>query len=486
MAGISHDAPTTSLADDLKALIRCPRELWLIYLATFLEYVGIFTFLPTLPLWLSGDFGMTDKQAGNWAATFSTLLTLFVFLVGSLADLIGVRRMLILSFALAAVTRLWMALAGSPSMAITALLAFGLAYATTSPVLQTAIQRTSTRSTRAFAFSLWYVSFNVSGTLSGPIIDETRAAFLDPVTKKLVPHMVNVPILGPRMMSAHAFIMGLGFISAALAVLVVLLLRRDFEHRVDPEDKPEVAEPEVIEPGLEPATLDKDASAAKPAVKVAEPKKVNPLVALKEVVADRAFWRFMLLLLLLCLVRMMFQHMHFTWPKYITRVMGDDFPVGKVWSLNSLLILVLAPLGTAITRKQKPFNVLLLGAFISSCSPFVLCFGSTMPYQIGMVLFLTVGEALWSPRLYEYNVSIAPRGREATYVSLAALPYFAAKFLVGPTSGYLLATYCPAEGPRNPAILWGVIGFATMIGPVGILMLRNVIQKKELEAAPAA
>ncbi|RYE76285.1 MAG: MFS transporter, partial [Myxococcales bacterium] len=458
----------------------------MIYLATFLEYVGIFTFLPTLPLWLSGDFGMTDQQAGWWASIFSILITLFLFLVGSLADAIGVRRMLLLSFGLAAVTRLLMALATTSTGAIAALMAFALAYGATSPGLQTAIQRTSTRSTRAFAFSLWYVSFNLAGTISGPLIDTTRAAFIDPATKKLVPHVVNLPILGPRMMSAYAVILGLGFVSAALAVLVMLLLRRDFEHRADPEDKPSVVEPEAVEPGLEPAPLDREASAATPAVKV-EPKKVSPLVALREVIADRAFWRFMLMLLLLCLVRMMFQHMHFTWPKYVTRVNGDEFPVGYVWSFNSFLILFLAPLGTAITRKQKPFNVLLIGAFISSLSPFVLCFGNSMPYQIGMVLFLTVGEALWSPRLYEYNVSIAPRGREATYVSLAALPYFLAKFLVGPSSGYLLSALCPAGGPYRTSLLWGIIGISTMVGPTGIFLLRNVIQKKEQETpAPAA
>ena len=101
---------------------------------------------------------------------------------------------------------------------------------------------------------------------------------------------------------------------------------------------------------------------------------------------------------------------------------------------------------------------MLVGAFISSLSPFVLCFGSSMTFQIGMVVTLTIGEALWSPRLYEYNLSIAPRGREATYVALAALPYFLAKFLVGPTSGYLLANLCPEHGAAHVAILWAIIG----------------------------
>jgi len=456
MSLAQEDAPKTTLREDLRALMQCPRELWLIYLATFLEYLGIFSFLQTLPLWLSSDFHMSDKQAGWWAATFSTLVSLFVFIVGSLADTFGVRRMLIISFCLAAVTRLAMSLAPSEPLAIAALLSFGLAYASTSPVLQTAVHRASTKRTRAFAFSLWYVSFNLSGTLIGPMMDGIRRSFIDPATHSLAARPVHVPLLGERVMTAHAAILGLGFVFAAVAAVVVFGLRADFEHRIDPED----------------ANLPKV-------------EKTSPLVALKQVFTDRAFWKFMFLLALLSLVRMMFQHMHFTWPKYVLRMQGDSFPASTLWSVNSLLILGLAPLCTALTRGRKPLDVLLVGAFISSLSPFVLCFGSSLPYQVAMILVLTVGEALWSPRLYEYNISVAPRGREATYVSLAALPYFLAKFLVGPTSGYLLARYVPPTGPREPAIMWAIIGLSTMLGPIGVLLTRDWITRKEPSPKPA-
>lgn len=445
-----NDGPKTTAMEDLKALFQGPRELWLIYLATLLEYLGIFSFLQTLPLWLSADHGMSDKQAGWWASTFSMLVTLFMFFVGGLADTFGVRRMLIVSFALAAVTRLGMSVADTPSTAVAALMAFGFAYATTSPVLQTAVQRASNPRTRAFAFSLWYVSFNVAGAIVGPMIDMIRGHFIDASTKKLAPMMMEVPVFGTRLVSAHAVILALGFVFATLAALVVLFLRKDFEHG-----------------GEAPVVV----------------KRTGPLGAFKEVLGDKLFWRFMVMLVLLSLVRMMFQHMHFTWPKYVSREQGDAFPMGTVWSINSMAIIVLAPLGTALTRNFKPFQVLLVGATISSLSPFVLCFGSAMPYQLGMIAVLTIGEALWSPRLYEYNVSIAPRGREATYVSLAALPYFLAKFFVGPASGILLATYCPPEGPRNSAMMWGIIGMSTIIGPIGIWLLRGWIQKKDEPAA---
>jgi hypothetical protein len=71
-------------------------------------------------------------------------------------------------------------------------------------------------------------------------------------------------------------------------------------------------------------------------------------------------------------------------------------------------------------------------------------------------------------------------------VSLAALPYFLAKFLVGPTSGYLLQNYCPAEGPRQAGMLWLIIGCTTLIGPIGIWIGRGWMAKGHDHEAPAA
>lgn len=460
----NDDAPKTTLKEDLLELARSPRELWIVYAATFFEYLGVFSFLSTLKFWLSTDHGMSDTRAGWWAATFSTLLTLFVFVVGPLSDSIGVRTMLLISFSLAAVTRLAMSLAPTPTVAIVALLAFGFAYATTSPVLQTAVQKATTKRSRAFGFSLWYVSFNLAGTFVGYIIDGTRDHFRDPVTHALRRLPVHLPIVGERLMSAHSAILAIGFVFAVVAAVVVGFIRKGF--------------------GTDGFLAETTGVDAPPEAPKARP---NPAKLLAEVLADRAFWRFMFLLVLFSLVKLIFQHMHFTWPTYVTRVEGESFPVGRVWALNSFLILFLAPLGTALTRSRKPLDVLLLGAFITAASPLVLVLGSGLYFQLAMVVTLTIGEALWSPRLYEYNLAIAPPGREATYVSLAALPYFLAKLIVGPTAGYLLVAYCPETGPRQPAMLWAIISGLTMLGPVGILLTRNWIAQKPkpAEASPA-
>lgn len=426
-----------SFRDELRDLVGAgSRDLWLVYLATFLEYLGVFSFLQTVALWLSDDFGFSDEAAGAWASIFSLLVTLLSFFAGALTDAFGVRRLLGLSFAIAAGTRLGMSLAGNATAAVAWMLAFAFAFALTAPALQVAVNFAVRPAARAFAFTLWYVSFNLAGAVIGVPIDWIRSRFL--VDGKLVVRMVDLPLVGVHEVSAHDVILAGGFVSAALAALVVSFVRRDLGHESAPSGQ-----------------------------------SSSPLQTLAAVMSTPIFWRFMLLMVLLSLVRLMFQHMHFTWPKYVTRVEGDAFPVGTVWSLNSIGILFLAPLATAITRRLPIFPVLLCGAAISALSPFLLCLGSTLTIQVAMITVLTIGEALWSPRVYEYNVAIAPRGQEATYVGLAKLPFFLAKLVVTPMSGWLLASYCPAEGARDPAMLWAIVGLSTIVGPIGMWLLQN-------------
>ena len=96
-------------------------------------------------------------------------------------------------------------------------------------------------------------------------------------------------------------------------------------------------------------------------------------------------------------------------------------------------------------------------------------------------LYLTVfsvGEAFYSPRVYEYAAAIAPPGQEASYGALAYLPFLIGKLLVG-TAGWILAAFCPAEGPRRPAMMWLIFALAATVAPVGLLVFRRYIRVPE-------
>jgi dipeptide/tripeptide permease len=108
--------------------------------------------------------------------------------------------------------------------------------------------------------------------------------------------------------------------------------------------------------------------------------------------------------------------------------------------------------------------------------------GPVHPLYVAIVLCVviySVGESFYSPRLYEYPAAIAPKGQEGSYMALSMLPYFFAKFFVGAMSGFLLARFCPAEGPRNSQMIWLIVAGMAMLTPVGLLLARRYIQVHE-------
>jgi hypothetical protein len=90
----------------------------------------------------------------------------------------------------------------------------------------------------------------------------------------------------------------------------------------------------------------------------------------------------------------------------------------------------------------------------------------------------SVGEAFYSPRVYEYAAAIAPRGQEASYGSLAYLPFLVGKILVG-AGGFLLAAFVPEHGPRHPATMWLIFALAASVAPIGLIALRRYIRVPE-------
>lgn len=223
---------------------------------------------------------------------------------------------------------------------------------------------------------------------------------------------------------------------------------------------------------------------------------------------QRAFHRFLFFMALVVGVRMIFYHMNYTLPDFAIRELGKGAPFAQVCNmLNSLMILVLVPICGALSGKINAYRMVTVGSLISALSVFILALppawfqpmadgwlgewvvhrwlnvpGEVNPLYLSIFFFtvvLSVGEAIWSPRLYEYAAAIAPKGQEASYMALSVLPYFFAKFGAGSLSGWLLTRYCPETGPRDIATMWILVGAMAMVTPVGAFLFRKQIQVHE-------
>ncbi len=409
-------------------LVGSPRELWIVYAMKFLESVAYFTVYTLLVIFLSNDHGMSDVAAGSVAGTWLTAISLVVFLAGFIADGLGVRRALLIAAISTAIGRGLLTFAGD-RMTIYAALALSVwGIACMKPTMNAAVRSYTTPATVAFAFSLYYVIMNLGSLSQGPLITEFRAWFKAGM------------VLGGHHFSSSQMVFLVGFVASCLNVGLALLLRE----------------------------------APRPAGERA--KASNPLAVARSVLREPAFWVFMGFVALLTFVRLIFQHAHLTWPKYTVREFGEQFPFAWYWTINPAMIILLTPVATAFTRRYPPYPVIVIGAFISALSVGAMAVSTTVTASVVFIVTLSIGEALWSPRLYEYTATIAPPGREASYMGLSELPLFLAKPFVGFLSGYLLEAYCPASGPIDSRRMWLIIGAMTIAAPVVMLIFRRRIE----------
>eukprot|EP00002_Diphylleia_rotans_P036822 TRINITY_DN8167_c0_g1_i2.p1 TRINITY_DN8167_c0_g1~~TRINITY_DN8167_c0_g1_i2.p1 ORF type:complete len:171 (+),score=44.16 TRINITY_DN8167_c0_g1_i2:190-702(+) len=121
-------------------------------------------------------------------------------------------------------------------------------------------------------------------------------------------------------------------------------------------------------------------------------------------------------------------------------------------------------------------NMILNGSFLAGGSIFILCIGAHYWTSILFVLVLSIGEAIYSPRVFDYMMQVSPKGQEGLYTSLASAPTFAAKLLVGGFSGYLLEEYCPVEEPRNCELMWFFIGLTSFSSPILMYIFRAYLE----------
>jgi hypothetical protein len=128
--------------------------------------------------------------------------------------------------------------------------------------------------------------------------------------------------------------------------------------------------------------------------------------------------------------------------------------------------MLVTPLISAFTKEIDPLVMIHYGCYISVMSVFVMALSTSIPACIIFILLLSIGEATWSPRLYDFTMLISQEGREGTYMALASSPVFLAKLPAGLLSGYLLQNYCPEAGPRHSKTMWLIIGLSSTTSPI--------------------
>ncbi|MFK7989629.1 MAG: MFS transporter [Sandaracinaceae bacterium] len=532
-----RDSALTRMKRDFQGLLGAPRELWIVYAVKFIESIAYFAVVNVLILYLHDDLRFDDETAGALFGSWGTLISILTFAAGFIADAMGQRKSLLIAALVAVVGRSLLVVSDVPAIPL-----FGLALGTWTvasmkPVMTAAVKTHAPTDVRPFAFSIFYVVMNLGALCAGwmvsalrvgllgrairpadwfgdaapiasesaraALVDQLLPAFpapegaaatdvgvrsfarmatggrdldfwtttdLDLIQDAATAHLAGTPIpAAPFGLSGYEMIFLLAALMSVLSVLLVAAMRTDAE--------PTPQTPE----GAGVGAILKQAAAIG-----------------RSLFSEKTFWAYLLFICVLVLVRAIFVHAHSTWPTYMVREFGQATPQAALWSLNPAMIIVLTPVIGTLTSRYSAWSIIMTGSFITAASVLFMVapepleaaargtLGGAFPeldYRLTapvlFVMVLSVGEALWSPRLYEYVAFMAPKGREASYMGLTQLPMFAAKPLVGFMSGSLLATYCPEHGERSSGVLWIIVFATTLAGPLLALLFSGVIRGAE-------
>ena len=431
----------------LKSLFTCPREIWITFIIKILESLCYFSSVLMLMVFLTQEMGFSDELSGIIFGIFSASMSFFMLFVGFIADSLGIKKALIVGLVIALVGRIAITFTTNPWVVMPGLFFLSVGFAYMIPLLAAAVKLFSNKRAQRYAYSWYYVVMNVGSLAAGLSLDGLRATF----TK-----VISFDFLGMELAIRPTQIIFLVAVLVSLIsmVLVVFFIRskvprEDFNEEKVTEEKPESA-----------------------SVPQTPTEKKSAFRIMQEVTREKKFWIFITFILLLVLVKMIFQYNHSLYPLYMERI-GLKNWTGKLYSINPFIIIFLVPVMTAITGRMKAYNVIMVGSFISAGSVFFMGITESIMTIVSFQIVLSIGEAIYSPRVYDYTATIAPEGREASYMAFSKVPMFFAKVGAGPVTGILLANLCPAEGARNTELMWILVGISTMISPITLLLGRK-------------
>jgi len=354
-------------------------------------------------------------------------------------------------------------------------------------VLVAAVRRYSNTGQRSISFSIFYVMMNF-GFL-------TASFLFDFVRQGLGEHgHLTLPLLGLKISTYRALF--LVSLLIEISILPVLYLLR--------------AGVEVTDEGVR--------IAPRPARERQESLWNTLRLAVRDSVVEAArlfagllrqagVYRLLAFLILIAFLKLILMQMYYVYPTFGLRELGNGAPLGRLWAINSILIICLVPFVGALTQRVSAYKMVTLGGIVCAASVFIMALptawfqplanglpgrwlghsylglvGSVHPYYVMIALFvvlLSVGEAFYSPRVYEYAAAIAPKGQEASYAALSYVPFLLAKLLIGTFSGFLLVRYCPEHGVRHSETMWLFVALTATVAPAGLILLRRYIRVHE-------
>lgn len=461
--------------------LRLPAGFWIVVFVFAVEGMAYFGALTLMTSYLTRDLGWSTELASPVVSVFTMLVTLFMLGAASYAESFGLRRALLASLLLCVVGRsaysaaAWLADGGAASapaaggtfelvftIVVIALLVVALGEAILQPICYSGIKQFTDERTSSMGYGLIYAFMNLGIVFVGEISSRFRPAVQNVLEGRPSEQIAPLDAAARGLASfSTSGIQAVNWICVLIGVLLLaatwaLFTRRVLAKRVRPDTTDETPDSGGR------ATLARVFDFAHGPFSNA---------------------RFVFFIFMLLPVRTLFAHQWLTMPEYILRAFDESVANNMerlVNWINPLIIFFGVPIATALTRRVNVYTMMIIGTLVSAAPTFLLCAPPNLGLLITYMVIFSIGEALWSARFLEYASELAPEGRIAQYMGLANVPWLLAKGTTGFYSGYLLATFCPADAPRDQLrteYLWLIYGCIAMLSPIGLLLARKWVMQ---------
>ena len=191
-------------------------------------------------------------------------------------------------------------------------------------------------------------------------------------------------------------------------------------------------------------------------------------------------FRFILFLVIFSGFWAMFWHVFYALPFYVKDFL--KYPRFEVIeTVDAMTIIVVTIPATALARRLKPLSAMVLGFVLATASWFVMGSVPTIAGAVAAMMIFALGEAIQSPRFYEYVANLAPPDQVGTYMGFAFLPIAIGTFIAGWSSGYLVKHYVEGGNPNAPQ-MWYVVGAYGIVSTILMIVYDRFVAPKRATA----
>ncbi len=382
-----------------------PKRFWMASVFELLERFAWYGMFAILAIYLvaskdKNGLGFTDEQGGKIIGDITALLYFLPLITGAIADKIGYKTSLIISFVTLAIGYGTLGYVHSYWAFYFVFLFLALGAAMFKPVASAIVTRTTDENNSSMGFGVFYMMVNIGGWIGPFIVGKLRGE-----DNWIV-----------------AFHMATG-------VILVNLLFNIFFFKGDKIEKTGKSLGETIKQSF---------------INIWEALQDSKLTVLLFIMIG--FWT-------------LFNQLFYTLPKFIqdwvdlkhlfnsvnnfSPILASLISDGKeaiakpelLVNLDAFAIIILQMLISYIIIKWKPVNAMIIGFIIVSIG-----IGLTFYYRDGLFIILgiiifAIGEMTANPKFSAYIAEISPKGKEALYMGTYFLPVFVGNKIAGYLSG---------------------------------------------------